>query len=162
MEAFDQILEQYAPMMYRVLKRARVYKNHDYYKHCATIALWEAWKNYDPARGPFAPYAYRMMLTAVFREMSLENRYDELQTSCEKETLTFLAHQRQMKTGASACPELFMDLESLVTREEMELLLDIYYYRYKYKELEKKYGVTAEAIKKRKDRLLKRLRRKLR
>ena len=31
-----------------------------------------------------------------------------------------------------------------------------------YEELEKKYGVTAEAIKKRKDRLLKRLRRKLR
>ncbi|QBK27041.1 sigma factor [Ureibacillus thermophilus] len=86
MEAFDQVLEQYTPMINSVLKRAKVYKNHEYYRHCATIALWEAWRKYDPVHGPFAPFAYRYMLTTIYREMTKENHYEEHYASYEKET----------------------------------------------------------------------------
>lgn len=161
METFDQVLEQYTPMIYSVMKKAKIYKNHEHYRHCATVALWEAWRKYDPTYGPFAPFAYRTMLTTIYREMSKENQYAAHYASYEKDTLTFLAHQKQRKNGESGCPDLFLELAALVTKEEMELLMDIYYYRYTFEELEKKYGVTAHAIRKRRDRLMKRLREKL-
>jgi len=157
MEAFDQVLEQYTPMIYSVLKRAKVYKNHEYYRHCATIALWEAWRKYDPTCGPFAPFAYRYMLTTIYREMTKENHYAEHHASYEKETLMFLI-QKQQSQDARPDSELFEKLEGLVTKEEMELLMDLYYDRYKYEELQEKYGISASAIKKRRDRLMKRLR----
>lgn len=162
METFDQVLEQYTPMIYSVVKRAKVYKNHDDYRHCATIALWNAWRNYEPSYGPFAPYAYRTMLTTIYREMSKENHYEKHCTSFDKETLTFLAQQMEIKNGEqSSCSDIFLKLETIVSKEEMELLLDLYYYRYKYDELAEKYHVSVSALKKRRNRLIKRLREEL-
>lgn len=158
METFEEVLEQYRPMIYHVVKRAKVYKNHEYYRHCAMIALWEAWRKYDASCGPFSPYAYRTMLTTVYKEMSRENHYAQHYTSIDKDTLTFLAHQMQLKNNQPPSSEIFTELVELMKKEELELLMDLYCHRYKYDELVQKYGISAAAIKKRRDRLVKKLR----
>ncbi|NLY80325.1 MAG: sigma-70 family RNA polymerase sigma factor [Lysinibacillus sp.] len=159
MENFEQVLDQYRPMIYSVLKKARVYKNYDEYVQVATIALWNAWRKYDPVIGPFPPYAYRTMLTTIYREMSLENKYADNQRSMDKEKLTFLAQQMELKNySPPLCSDFLLRVKSLLSKEEFELLIDLYHNRYKYDELTKKYGVSVSALKKRRDRMIKRLR----
>lgn len=159
MESFEQVLDQYKPMIYSVLKKARVYKNYDYFTHIATIALWDAWRRYDPIVGPFPPYAYRTMLTSIYKEINRENIHTERYISYDKEKLTFLAQYMEKKNAQQpCCSEFLTKLESLLSKEEFELLLDLYHYRYKYEDLTDKYGISVSALKKRRERLVKRLR----
>ncbi|MFC5557602.1 hypothetical protein ACFPN4_08285, partial [Ureibacillus thermophilus] len=75
---------------------------------------------------------------------------------------TFLAQQMEIKNGGqSSGSDIFLKLETIVSKEEMELLLDLYVYRYKYDELAEKYHVSVSALKKRRNRLIKRLREEL-
>lgn len=159
MESFEQVLDQYKPMIYSVLKKAKVFKNYDYFTHIATIALWEAWRRYDPSIGPFPPYAYRMMLTSIYKEMSRENKYAEHFISYEKDKLTFLAQYMEKKNVQQhCCSEFLIKLETILTKDELELLIDLYVKRYKYEELTDKYGISVSALKKRRERIVKRVR----
>lgn len=158
MENFEQVLEQFTPMINSVLRKAHVYKNHDYFRQCVTIALWQAWKNYDPTRGPFAPYAHRYMRTAIYMEMRKDNRYAERNISYEKEKLTFLAQHLESKNRAQDLSSILEDLKQLLTDAEFKLLVDLYQEQYTYEELAEKYNVTIAALKKRRERLLKKIR----
>lgn len=160
MEEFEQVLDQFTPMIFSVLKKARIYKNFDYYKHCATVALWDAWRNYDPSIGPFAPYAYRTMLTTIYSEMSQENKYNERYISYEKDDLARISEYMQQKQ-ASPCSPLLCRMKDLLSKEEYELLMDLYGHRYKYEELTAKYDASIYALKKRRDRIMARLRTQL-
>lgn len=161
METFEQVLEQYSPMISSVLRRAHVYKNHEYFRSCAVIALWQAWENYNPERGLFAPYAYRMMLTTIFTEMKKDNQYSEHQIAFDKDKLSHLSQINQVKTQ-TICPfEQLEDVLSELSETERKLLVDLYIHQYTYKELAKRDQVSVAALKKRRDRLFKRLREKL-
>ena len=162
MENFEQVLEQYEPMITSVLRKAHIYKNHDHFRQAARIALWKAWRNFDSARGDFTPYAYRMMLTTVYTAMRKDNQYGESQIPYEKEKLTTLAQHVEV---SNLPQDNFGTLDTLaesLTATEYELLQDLYVHQYKYDELTFKYNASVAALKKRRDRILKKLRLKFR
>lgn len=161
MESFEQVLDQFRPMIFSVLRRAKVYKDFDYYEHCATVALWEAWRNYNPEIGDFAPYAYRVMLTTIYSEMTKENRFTERHVPIEKDKLTILSEHMERKNAAPPCSSFLCKVRSMLTKEEYDLLMDLYHHRYKYEELTHKYGASIYALKKRRDRIMARLRKQL-
>lgn len=160
MENFEQVAKQYAPMISRVLKTARVYKNHDYYRHCAMIGLWEAVRRYDAAKGEFAPFAFRTMLTKIYKEMALENKHNEHYIPYEKEELNVLAQHEEVTDDVYS---LLKELQEILTLSAMEfqLLVDLYYHRFTYDELAEKYQAKKSALKKRRDRLMKKIREEL-
>lgn len=144
-------------MITAVLKKARVYKSYDYYRHVATIALWEAWKRYDSSRGDFAPYAYRYMLTTIYSEMKLENKQTERFISCEKETIEVIS-QYQNEENNIRDFELLEKVLKLLNDNEIALLQDLYVHGYSYKEICEKTGISISALKKRRDRMMKKIR----
>ncbi|WP_052124217.1 sigma-70 family RNA polymerase sigma factor [Ureibacillus manganicus] len=161
MEEFEEVVEQYDPMITSLLKRANIYKNHDQFRQSARIALWNAWQKYDPARGPFAPFAYRSIKTSIFSEMTNDNRFSERQIAYEKETLTAIAQIIEQKNNHHEHSDILFILQDLLTEKEYQLIIDIYFNGYNCKELTKKYGTSAAALRKRKDRALKKVREKL-
>ncbi|CAM5183996.1 hypothetical protein UACE39S_05447 [Ureibacillus acetophenoni] len=98
MEEFEQILEQYEPMITSILKRTHVYKNHEHFRQSARIALWKVVTTLNPERGPFAPYAYRTMQTTIYTEMKNENNYSDHQIAYERDKLTATAQIMEDET----------------------------------------------------------------
>lgn len=158
METFDEVFEQYAPMISYVLKKTNVYKNHDYYRQCAAIALWKAWENYDETRGDFAPYAYRTMLTTIYTEMRKDNQYNARNIMYEKDELVNIAQYYEMKDRSNVDFGQLEDILSQLKREEYDLLMNLYVYQYPYKELAKIENIPLSTLKKRRDRLMKKIR----
>ncbi|KGR76004.1 sigma-70 family RNA polymerase sigma factor [Ureibacillus sinduriensis] len=158
MDNFEEILEQYEPMIKSILRKTNIYKNHDHFYQAARIALWQAWRNFDPSKGHFPSYAYRMVLTSIYTEMHKDNKYTENQIPYEKEKLTKVAQYNDLKNMPCGHGSTLETLASYLTEEEFELLKDLYYHQYKYEELTHKYNASVAALKKRRDRLIKKLR----
>ncbi len=158
MDTFEQVFEQFSPMISHVLKKANVYKNYDYYQQCATIALWKAWQNFDETKGNFAPYAYKTMLTTLYTEMRKDNQYHEHNIAYEKDELVNIAQYYEMKNNSHCDFGQLEELLSKLNRSEYNLLVNLYVYQYSYKELAKLENIPLATIKKRRDRLMKKLR----
>ena len=158
MENFEQVLEQYEPMISAVIRKASIYKNQEHFRQSARIALWQAWTKYDSTRGDFAPYAYRTMLTTLYNELHRQNRDSERYVSVEQDALTGLAqHQQQKQTEHFDFP-LLEKLFDLLTEAEKQLLVNLYVDQLSYEELSQRTKVSIAALRKRRDRILKRLR----
>ncbi|MFC7685303.1 sigma-70 family RNA polymerase sigma factor [Ureibacillus sp. GCM10028918] len=158
MDNFEQVLDQYEPMISSVLRKARIYKNRDHFRQVAIIALWQAWQHYDPTKGSFTPYAHRMMLTSLYTAMRKDNQYSESQIPYEKDKLTTVAQYADLKNMPSSAFATLETVAEYLTEDEFELLKDLYYHQYKYEELSHKYIASVAALKKRRDRILKKLR----
>lgn len=158
MNQFEQILKDYSPMITTVLKKAKVYKNYPYYRHVATIALWKAWKNYDPSRGDFAPYAYRCMLTSIYSEMNFENKQNERFICYEKEKLDVIVQYKNKQNQENDHYDLLDDIFELLNEDEITLLHALYVKGYTYQQLSDETGVSIAALKKRRNRIMKKLR----
>lgn len=149
-------------MISSILRKTNVYKNHEHFRQCARIALWEAWKKYDSARGHFAPYAYRTIQTTIFTELNKDTRYTERQIPYEKDKLSIVAeYMEQSEATDKQILHLVDLLQEKMTLDEFHFLEDLYVHGFNYEELTEKYGATVAALKKRRNRLLKRLRAEL-
>lgn len=158
METFEHILEQYEPMISAVIRKANIYKNKEHFRQCARIALWQAWTKYDESIGDFAPYAYRTMLTTLYNELHRQNRDAERFVSVEKETLTGLAQHQQQKNAEYLDFPLLEEMLDLLNETEQQLLMNLYVHQLSYEELSKQMDLSIAALRKRRDRILKRLR----
>ncbi|QCR31894.1 RNA polymerase sigma factor [Lysinibacillus sp. SGAir0095] len=161
MERFEEVLKQYEPMISSILRKAHIYKNHEFFRQAARIALWKAWRNFDESRGSFSPYAYQMMLTTVYTSMRKDNQYSESQIPFEKDKLTTLAQTADFKMSPLEESSLLEPLVEHLSADEFQLLKDLYFDQYKYEELTDKYNASVAALKKRRDRIFKKLRQKL-
>ncbi|MEC2057564.1 sigma-70 family RNA polymerase sigma factor [Peribacillus psychrosaccharolyticus] len=61
MEEFSDIVEQYTPMINRIIRSLMIYKDQDDYFQIGLIALWDAYSLYDPEKGSFLSIAYSMV-----------------------------------------------------------------------------------------------------
>lgn len=149
-------------MISSILRKTNVYKNHEHFRQSARIALWEAWKKYDSARGHFAPFAYRTIQTTIFTELKKDTQYTERQIPYEKDKLTTVAqYMEHSESTDKQILQLIDLLQEKMTLNEFRFLEDLYVYGYQYEELTEKYGATVTALKKRRQRLIKRLREEL-
>ena len=161
METFEEILEQYEPMISSIIRKLNIYKNYDTFRQTARIALWQAWQNFDKAKGKFSNYAYTMIKTTLLKEMTKENRYSELQIALDKDDLTNAAHYYQMKNNTGQEVELFEEIQQILTEEEFELLIGLYFFGYSYNTLAERFGVPITTLKKRRQRLMEKIRKRL-
>lgn len=161
MDKFEDILEQYEPMIKSILRKTNIYKNHDHFYQVARIALWQAWRNFDSIKGTFSNYAYRMVLTSIYSAMYKENKYTKSQIPYEKDKLTIVAQYHDLKQMPHHQATTLETLAASLTEVEFELLRDLYYHQYKYEELTLKYNTSVAALKKRRDRIIKKLRSEL-
>lgn len=161
METFEEILEQYEPMISSIIRKLNIYKNYDSFRQTARIALWQAWLNFDEAKGKFSNYAYTTIKTTLLKEMTKDNKYSEVQIAMEKDDLTHAAHYYQMKHNTVQDVKLFEEIQQILTGEEYELLIELYIFGYSYRTLAEKHGIPITTLKKRRQRLMEKIRKRL-
>lgn len=52
---YEQVLEQYRPMISAIIRDFNIYKDFEDYEQIAMLALWKATQIYDEERGAFRP-----------------------------------------------------------------------------------------------------------
>ncbi|MDQ0201920.1 sigma-70 family RNA polymerase sigma factor [Neobacillus ginsengisoli] len=77
MESFELLAQQYKPMIHKIINSLHIYKNiEEFYQH-GLIALWEASRGFDPAKGNFTNYAYTYIKCFLQQELSKANKDEE-------------------------------------------------------------------------------------
>ena len=156
-QSFEEVLELVQPMITAILLKCNVYKNYDYYRQVATIAVWEAWQKADPTKGMFSSYIYTTVRGRIMNELSSEQRYQSNYTLMEDETLNVLL-TRGVSIVVEDCSELLEKLFESLSEEEVELLQLLYVDGYSYIEIAHQFSISVEAIKKRRMRLMTKIR----
>jgi len=145
MESFEEVLEQYRPMIYHMIRRLRIYKNVDEFEQIGLIALWEAYQNMQEDKGSFTGYAYATirgkMLTALAKARK------------EGETVVYPKEEFwSVETDMSLRPPL--ELETLLsycdglTENEKKWVVATFYLQLKPGEIAVIEGKSISAIKK--------------
>ncbi|WP_053582501.1 sigma-70 family RNA polymerase sigma factor [Lysinibacillus contaminans] len=156
-QSFEEVLELVQPMITAILLKCNVYKNYDYYRQVAAIAVWEAWQKANPTKGKFSSYIYTTVRGRILNELSSEQRYQSSYTLMEDETLNVLL-TRGESIVVEDCSELVEMLFEFLSKEEVELLQLLYVDGYSYIEIAQQFSISVEAIKKRRMRLMTKIR----
>lgn len=157
MYQFEDVLEQFEPMISAAIRKCRIYKNHEHFRQTARIGLWQAWQRYNHQQGDFAPYAYKCIYGSILDELKREHRYEERYQPEQDEIIEYFIPP----SLESEVSYILDGLLSKLTKEEQQFLIDYYIVGYRYEELSVKYGASIAALKKRKTRILQRLRKQL-
>ncbi|MEC1177470.1 sigma-70 family RNA polymerase sigma factor [Metasolibacillus meyeri] len=153
---FEQCYEQYKALIEKVLHRCNIYGNFDEFRHIAMIALWEATRSYDSEKGGFEAYAYFMMRYQIIAEMRKQNLLQSRMMVMEDEILYACINDVQNPYRI----ELPLAWEELTTVERY-ILHSYYMEQNSDKEIAASLHLKMDTVKKRRQRLLKRLKKQL-
>ena len=151
MERFEDVLENYKPMISACMRKLNIYKNFDTFKQAGFIALWKAWLKYDASKGDFAPFAYRTIYGAMLDELKIERLNEERFQVIEDEQLSNLLENDQKPIFEA---EQLSNILKHLSLEERELLFWLFVEEASLKQIAIRYGITISGIKKRRERLL--------
>ena len=76
MDNFDELLEQYKPMIHRILQSLSIYRNREEFYQTAVIALWEAQQGFNAEKGSFTNYAYSYIKGRLLLALTKSSRYE--------------------------------------------------------------------------------------
>jgi DNA-directed RNA polymerase len=77
MESFEQLANQYQPMIHKIINSLNLYKNVDQFYQTGLIALWEAQKSFNGDKGKFSSYAYSFIKGRMMQELSRKRLHSE-------------------------------------------------------------------------------------
>lgn len=155
---FEEVLEQFDPMISACIRKLNIYKNHEIYRQAGRIALWKAWVKFDEGKGNFAPYAYRSIYGGMLDELKKEKRQEEYTDPVEDEKLAVMLEKSIVLSIVSE--DLERAIESLQAQER-ELLLWIFVEGISLQQAATRVGITIPGIKKRRERILVKLRERI-
>ena len=158
MTDFEEVLEQFEPMISACIRKLSIYKNYEIYRQAGRIALWKAWVKFDEGKGDFAPYAYRSIYGGVLDELKKEKRQEEHADLVEDEKLAVLLEKNLALSILSE--DLERAIESLQAQER-ELLMWIFVEGISLQQVATRVGITIPGIKKRRERILVKLRERI-
>ena len=158
MTDFEEVLEQFEPMISACIRKLSIYKNHEIYRQTGRIALWKAWVKFDEGKGNFAPYAYRSIYGGMLDELKKEKRQEEHADLVEDEKLAVLLEKNLVLSKVSE--DLERAIESLQAQER-ELLMWIFVEGISLQQAATRVGITIPGIKKRRERILVKLRERI-
>lgn len=158
MTDFEEVLEQFEPMISACIRKLSIYKNYEIYRQAGRIALWKAWVKFNEGKGDFAPYAYRSIYGGVLDELKKEKRQEEHADLVEDEKLAVLLEKNLALSIVSE--DLERAIESLQAQER-ELLMWIFVEGISLQQVATRVGITIPGIKKRRERILVKLRERI-
>ena len=156
-ENFAEVMEQYEPMISAIIRKLNIYRDYDSFRQTGRSALFQAWTRFDETKGSFTPFAYRSIYGAMLDDLKQESRFSEVNTPVETETLEHLSHEDSLDDPNSELHEVLIALPL----EERTLLIMLYAENKTQAECAAHFGISVPGIKKRRERLLKKLRQQL-
>ncbi len=159
-QPFEEVLELVQPMISSILSKCHIYKDFEYYRQIAAIAVWKAYSNADPSKGQFSAYIYTTVKGEILKELTKERRFQDNELLMADDTLNFIRCREKQINPLGECLLVEKIMDQL-TEDEKKILQLYYLDGYRYEEIAKVLQVSVAAIKKRRTRLIKKLRRHL-
>ncbi|WBL14598.1 sigma-70 family RNA polymerase sigma factor [Sutcliffiella sp. NC1] len=88
--SFTDVLEQYRPMIYKIINTLHIYRDHSYYFHEGVVALWTAYKQFNEEKGSFPAYAYTTIRGSLLNVLKAERHFDDHHAPWDKEFEEFI------------------------------------------------------------------------
>ncbi|PID21878.1 RNA polymerase subunit sigma-24 [Sporosarcina sp. P3] len=152
-ENFEEVMEQYEPMISAVMRKLHIYRDFDNFRQTGRFALYQAWTRFDESKGSFTPFAYRSIYGAMLDDLKKESRFSEVNTSVETETLENLTQHDFIEDPNNELHEILTALPA----NERELLVKLYVENKSQAECATHFGISISGIKKRRAKLLMKL-----
>lgn len=155
---FEDVLAQYEPMISACIRQLNIYRQHEHFRQAGRVALWQAWQRFDAEKGDFAPYAYRCIRGAMMDELKKEGRFDAHYMPAEDDKLTFWIDEAEVEELENERNGSLYEAVRELTEDEFKLLQWLFVERFTRAECAERFGISVPAVKKRRERLLKKLR----
>lgn len=161
---FEEVYEQYQPLIYGTLKKYAIYQHQEELLQEARLALWEAYAQFDPKRGPFAAYASKYVRGRVLRQLTIQNRHKHCyafsQLVNEDEAGEWEWPDEEAEAAYLSCElaELLEEAAKRLSRRESLILKEHLIGDRPLQELAQREQVSIETVKTWKKRALKKLR----
>ena len=152
---FEERYAKSSHVIRMAIRKCRIYKNFEHYEQVGREAIWRAHEQFSGNEEDFVKYAYVFVRNALLNELRIQARKEE------KELLIDDANVFEAIRPPCSIPPISEELEQLLwtlAKEDKQLLVALYVEDYSYEEAAKLFGITTHALKKRRDRLLKKLR----
>lgn len=91
---FEEIVEQYQPLVLRIINSLCIYKERDVYLQIGLVALWEAQKRYNPDMGAFSTFAYITIKGRLQTYLTKETTYYDRHQGVKKESYFDIVDER--------------------------------------------------------------------
>ncbi|WP_039042503.1 sigma-70 family RNA polymerase sigma factor [Sporosarcina sp. ZBG7A] len=157
MITFEEVLEQYTPMLSAVIRKLHIYRDFEHFRQAGRVALWHAWQRFDETKGDFAPYAYRSIYGAMLDELKRETRFSDMHMPAEDDLLEYVGTDPRIERDFWGLEDLLSEL----TFQERELIVLLFVDRFSQAACATHFGISVPGVKKRKERLLLKLRHRL-
>ncbi|WP_298827091.1 sigma-70 family RNA polymerase sigma factor [uncultured Planococcus sp.] len=150
MKDFEEVAVKYAPMISAVIRKLHIYRDYETFRQIGTIALWQAWERFEDEKGNFTPFAYRSIKGAMLDELKRETkRNDQLPPKGAG------AQEEDREEMVDGLPD-WLDVGKL-NGQEKRLLEALYVKGCSLPELSIAENISLAGMKKRRERLLKKL-----
>lgn len=153
MDNFEEVLDQFEPMIYSCLRKLRIYKNHDSFIQVGRVGLWKAWQRYDSSKGDFAPFAYRSIYGSLLDELK-KVVTEESVIPADDQTLEIMLNKQVLVLEWS---EKIIEALSQLNLHEQKLIQLLFVDRCTLDEVALQLGITKAGVKKRRERTLDKL-----
>lgn len=144
MESFEQLAEQYKPMIHRIIHSLKIYHDQEEFYQTGLIALWEASKGFDGGKGKFSNYAYSYIKGRLLSELAAAAKQKERTFHPKEEYWGTIEDQdspRHLET------ELLLSYCTELTEKETKWVLASCLYSLTIKEIAEKEHVSVSAVK---------------
>lgn len=152
MEQLEKVMEQYTPMISAIIRKLHIYRDFEVYRQAGKVALWQAYERFDHTKGNFTPFAYRSIYGGVLDELKREARFATRVTVIESENFEGIVDLR----FSDELPE-WLDQVSLSIKER-KLLEALFVEGRSTAELAVLSGLSVSGMKKRRERVFKKVR----
>ncbi|MHA6261435.1 sigma-70 family RNA polymerase sigma factor [Sporosarcina sp. CAU 1771] len=156
MNTFEEVLNQYEPMISASLRTLNIYRDHENFRQAGSVALWQAWTRFDTEKGNFTPFAYRSIRGAMLDELKKENKFAVNTIQLDNEVL------KEVLTIADPVDFEWSDVldEALdqLTPAERELIHWLFVEGLSLSDCVKKSSISLHGIKKRRQKMMAKLR----
>ncbi|MFC4802009.1 sigma-70 family RNA polymerase sigma factor [Neobacillus sp. GCM10023253] len=144
MESFDQIAEQYKPMIHKIISSLHLYEDKgEFYQH-ALIALWEVSQRFNPEKGDITNYAYTFIRGRLLVELKKIALAKE-RCVCTEEEFRRIAGDFQ--TDRTLEREILLSYCEMLTPNQQKWLLYTFWDVLSIKEIAELEKVTVSAVK---------------
>lgn len=156
---FEDVLEQYEPMISASIRKLNIYRDHDSFRQVGRVALWQAWNRFDESKGNFTPFAHRSIRGGMLDELKKEGLFEENVIQMEDELLDFV--------NDIAAPviaewvDCLSDALKNLSATEQELVQLLFIEGVTLAEYAEKFGISVAGVKKRRERMLVKLKSEL-
>ena len=154
--SFEEIFDKTKHVVSMAIYKCKIYKNREHYEQIGYIALWNAYNQFNGVEEEFEPYAYVFVKNAILNELKTMSRYESRHVFYDQSDAVSSTHH--CEEPSQNLTEYITELLKPLKEEDRQMLFALYVYQYSYEEVAEALNISVHALKKRRDRVMRKLR----